>query len=234
MVFYRLPMDYGDRGVRRYRNGLGCAEPTPSEEGGGGGPSLTLVSHWTLDNTSWLDSTGSLNLTPSGTVTSVAGFTNNCANFGTTLSNLSTAGLETGNIDWKFESYVRLASLSSTEFLIAGRIDNDFLSEDAGAAEWALTARTAGFRLRLYRNDFTTAVQVNAATFGSLSTATWYFVECGFIGGEAFISVDGVTDTGTPSLPPTVVPSATFILGGTEFLFATRTNTRVDEAKFYL
>lgn len=233
-MFYRLPIDYSTNGIRRYRNGVGAVEPTATEGGGGGGPTLTLVSHWTLDDTSWADSTGSLDLTASGTVTSVAGFTNNCANFGTTLSNLSTSGLQTGNIDWMFSAYVRFASLSTSEALVAGRVDNDLLSEFAGAAEWALTGRSAGFRFRLYRNDFTTAVLVNAATFGSISIDTWYFVECGFISGEAFIKVDGVQDTGTPSLPPTVVPSATFILGGTDFLFSTRTNTKVDEAKFYL
>ena len=138
-----------------------------------------LLSYWTMNESSGdrLDSVGDVDLNDTNTVPSVAGQINNAANFtegnneylvATTASELNVSG----NTDFSIAGWVRLNSKANPRSVIAK------WNADSGDPnrQYALIYNNGTDRFEfLVSSDGTAFSTVQANTFGSPSTATWYF-----------------------------------------------------------
>lgn len=139
-----------------------------------------LVAYWRLDEASGtrVDATGRGNdLTDNNTVTQAVGRVGNAAQFTAAnseyLSRADNADLSTGDIDWTFWCWARLAS-KGAERAMGGK----YLS--AGEQrEWLLEFNNTADRFQLFVSSTGTAASrtiLSATSLGSPSTATWYFL----------------------------------------------------------
>jgi hypothetical protein len=148
-----------------------------------GGPTdsslnTSVKAFWALDEPLGMrfDSVGLNHLADNNTVTQVAGKIRGAAQFTAAnsefLSVADNTDLSTGDVAFTVASWVYLDSKTTTR---------DIFSKwgAAGQREYILTYDQAVDRFIFFVTaDGTTAVSVTASTFGSPSTATWYFVVC--------------------------------------------------------
>lgn len=180
---------------------------------------LTLISHWALEGSPWVDSVGSNTLTPIvfgvGGITSVAGVVGDAASFTNASLYSSSTQLATGGTHWELELKLKLSSLSV--FSIARR------ESDTGGWELRMAS---GNRLQLVvlDSDFNSQSATSTVT---IATGTWYnvTVEVNPGGGAIAIEVDGTRTEVALSLTPADSASGTFYFGDS---FMT-----IDEVKFY-
>lgn len=135
-----------------------------------------LIAFWKLDEASGTrsDSVGSNHLADNATVTQAAGKIGNAAQFTAAnsefLSIADNADLSTGDIDFTFSAWVYLDTKTAVRDLITKW-------GAAGQREYLLAYSNATDRFEWYvSNDGTGGPVATANTFGSPSTATWYFI----------------------------------------------------------
>jgi hypothetical protein len=128
-----------------------------------------LVSYWKLDEASGnaLDAHGSNELTDNNTVGTATGKINDGRDFEETnsefFSRASNSDLQTGNIDFTFQAWIKYESISGTQQIIAKDVDT------SREYELFLTA-AAEPRCSVFVGGADTTVAWGA----SLSSATWY------------------------------------------------------------
>lgn len=134
-----------------------------------------LISFWELEEASGTrnDAVGSNHLADNNTVTQGTGKVGNAAQFTAAnseyLSIASNASLQVGNTDRAMCAWVKAATLPSIANIIAKR-------SGLGGLEYYLRYISGLFQLEVSADGTTPVTDCNASTFGSPSTATWYFL----------------------------------------------------------
>jgi hypothetical protein len=136
-----------------------------------------LVSCWTLEEASGTrnDSVGSNHLTDNNTVGQAAGTVGNAGQFVAAnleyLSITDNASLSVGDIDFEFVGWVYLDSKTTDRAILGKWSGTEF--------EYVLQYNqpTDRFQFVVRKADNSGSVTASASTFGSPSTATWYFVD---------------------------------------------------------
>jgi hypothetical protein len=135
-----------------------------------------VVAFWKLGEASGTrsDSVGSNHLTDNNTVTQAAGKVGNAASFASAsseyLSVADNADLSTGDVDFTFAGWFYLTTKTVAMDLFAKW-------GASGQFEYILTYDQTTDRFIFFvSNNGTATVPVTASTFGSPSTAPWYFI----------------------------------------------------------
>lgn len=167
-----------------------------------------LISFWELENTSWLDSHGSNNLTDSsgtGNVTVVSAKVNNGAQYVQAnfqqLLRANNASLQTGNIDFFTSGWFKFTSRTSSQEIYSK--GNEYLLKYDNAInkfEWRVFSGASPF-------------VVNSVE--TLADGVWYFVNCWHdsVGNEIAIQVDNGTPTTLSHSTGVDVTTGDFTLG---------------------
>lgn len=200
------------------------ASPSPSPSPSPSTLLDDLVEWWDLDEVSGnrAGSHGALTLTDNNTVTSAAGV----AGVGTAaqftranseyLDRASDANMQVGDIDFEFSAWVYLDTKTGGSF-------NYILSKRNAPTvrEYFLDYVISTDRFRFgVSADGTNNVSVSAATFGTASTGTWYFITCYH---DAATNVIGIAiNNGTPD---TAAHSTGVIVGAGDFTIGAGDNT---------
>lgn len=177
----------------------------------------TLAGYWKLGDggPTWVDSTGTTDLTENGTITAVTGKVENAADFESSdgadyLSGGDTAALE----------------FAGSDFTIAGWVNVENIAIRTIVAKYNTTGNQREYALRfnntpnpdvfqfIVSNDGTATNILSASTHGAPSTGSWYFVVAYHDNGtEIGISVnDGAFDTAAHTTG-VFAGSATFCIG---------------------
>ncbi len=135
-----------------------------------------LVAFWELDDL--VDAHGANDLTNNNSATFATGKVGNAVDVerGSTqfLSRADNTDLSTGDIDWTLNAWVKVEAVDGSNNLV-------FVAKDDSGnhAEYYLfyQGSSSQFRLEVYgATGFGSQGAVNATTFGSVSTGTWYMV----------------------------------------------------------
>ena len=194
--------------------------------------STSLESDWTLDEASStrVDGPGTNDLTDNNTVTQAAGKVGSAAQFtaanSESLSIADNASISTGDISWTLAFWLYIDSSGGDEGLIS-KYDNG-----AGANEY-LVRLTTGPQVRIDVYDGGSGIgNVTATSFGNLSTATWYFVQCGHdaTNNLVFVSVNGGTVDTAATSAGGADTTGTFRMGVYNAQFF---NGRLDQGSFW-
>lgn len=155
-----------------------------------------LESHWKLNETSGIraDSHGANSLADNNTVTSAAGQIGNAASFASAssewLSIADNASLSIGlNTNFAFAGWVKLTTKAAT-MAILGKA-----SGGAGTFEYELIYNNGSDRFDWFMSNGSALTNVAATSFGSPSTATWYFFFIGYDAAtqKSFIQINNGT-----------------------------------------
>lgn len=178
-----------------------------------------LVSFWELEETTGtrydsVDASGN-HLTSNNTVLSAVGKVNTAAQLtlasSQSLSRVSNASLQTGDIDQTVCAWVYLDSKPATDMRIASK------SDATTGAGWGLEWKTATdrFSFRLWQVGGSSALDAPATAFGAPSLATWYFIVGRFntTTGKGSISVNDGTVTTTAKAGTPGSDSVAFAIG---------------------
>ncbi len=138
----------------------------------------SLISYWPLNEASGdaLDAHSSNNLTDTNTVGAAAGKVSGARDFESGSGELfllaDNAALSTGDIDFSLAAWVNLESKAASQTIVAkgdnGSNGEFFLYYNSGSDVFRLAVASGA--------GFANITEVSASTFGSPSTATWYFV----------------------------------------------------------
>jgi len=135
-----------------------------------------LVAYWKLDEASGnrADSVGGNTLTDNNTVTQNPGKVGNAGQFTSAnseyLSIADNAALSMGDFDFEITCWVYADTLTLSTILAKGHLDG------TATEEYAIWYNSNRFRWTV--SNGTTQDDAVANTFGTPSTATWYFLDC--------------------------------------------------------
>lgn len=151
----------------------------PQTTGGALGLQTSLIAAWEMESTSWLDSHGTNHLTGNGAPTVSSASTPKVGNYAllqaASVQYLSVADNTNlnvaGNPNFSIAFWVWLVSTAACG-LVTKRVGGDL----DYFIDWN---NTAANRVAFSIFDVTiTSTQLNANTFGALSTGQWYFIAC--------------------------------------------------------
>lgn len=190
-----------------------------------------LISYWKMDEASGdrVDATAAANtLTDNNTVTSTTGIINNSALFtfanSESLSHVDNASLSTGDIDFTFCGWFKFTTNPGASY--PGLITKN----NAGDIDYYLALHASQSRF----NFGTVSGDIDATTFGAISTGTWYFV-CAWHDATAnTVSIQvnaGTVDSAATSGPATDTAGAFEI--GHWSTYGTYLDGTVDEVGFW-
>lgn len=186
-------------------------------------PSLILISHWPLEDTSWADSVGDNDLLPfedfGGSVFVVAGAIGNGAGFDFSYLYSDSAELATGNVHWKLRFKLNPVAIASL-LTVAQRE-----TEDGAEAEWRLERFGSD---QLLFKVFGAGVDQNVISPVHLVDDGWLDVAIEVNPTTSTLSLKVGTNTTTETL--TITPVA--IAGVGRFRIG-NTYCLVDEIRFY-
>lgn len=176
----------------------------------------TLAHHWKLDELGTIRyaSFGGQTLTDNNTVGSTAGKIGNAANFiAANVESLTAADTDalsfSGN--FTFVVWVRLTTKAALWPLIAKAKTSVSGADDL---EYQVIYNNASDRFEFYVGNDTAFAFAQASSFGSPSTATWYFIAVWYDATNLSISVnDGTTNT-TAYTGNSFNANGPFVLGG--------------------
>jgi hypothetical protein len=176
--------------------------------------SSSLVAFWRLDEVAGVrvDSAGTSHLTDNNTVTQNAGKVGAAAQFTAAsseyLSVADNAALSMGNIEFTVSAWVYLDSKTATRTILSKRVGV------GTGGEYSLVYDNSSDRFLFAVFDSTTGINIATAnTFGSPSTATWYFIVGKVEAGTLKVSVNGGAFDSvakTVTIPDTAAP---FLIG---------------------
>lgn len=206
--------------------------------GGGGGAAIdvevlaTPTNWWAFESSPWVDSIGSQTLANqgSGTVTAVAGFVGNAANFpGNGYLRRQDNSLSLNGASWRITFYLYLTTFTANKGLL-------YCYSNTGNDEFSLDTASSGgnkLRLEIYNSSFSAIVSLNSSV--TLSTATWYAVEIelDLATTTAYLRIDGNEAQTTYAGTPTPSGSGTRFEVGNGFTGVAVAGTRIDELKIY-
>lgn len=168
-------------------------------ETGSLGLQTSLVAFWELEDTNWTDAVSTNDLTGSGTPTTTTGKVGNCVALVAASSQYLTIAdnAEVGLTDsdtFSVQAWVNFSTIVDGG-IIASKVGG------FGEGEWSITTNFVGsnqFRFTVI-HDGTNARDLDAGTFGALSTSTWYHVVATWDGTDQKIYINGTADTATPA-----------------------------------
>lgn len=144
---------------------------------------IGLISYWSLENFNWLDahSTNDLVEGGAGSPTTTIGKVGNAylavAADQDYIEHISNAALVTGDIDFTITLWVYLTTKPAGLTPILGKWDETVVTGIANS-EWKLVYEGNDDDFEFIASNGVSAVGVEDQ--GSVSTATWYFIACGY------------------------------------------------------
>ncbi len=224
----------------QFDTGLLLLLTPPAAGGGGSSLNTSLISYWKMDEASGnrADSGGSSQtLTDTTTVPSATGILNNGGDFEFSapenMAHADSAALSVADQDFSLTCWVKLESKPAFD---GGIISKQGVGDNAND-EYGLVWDGSTDRFNFTGGNGSSAGTVTASTFGAPSTATWYFIACGYdaAANNLWISVDdGTVDTaGFSPGPSDNAANGAFTVGGKTFNVGFAFDGVIDEIGFW-
>ena len=185
-------------------------------------PTLTLISQWHLDDTSWIDSVGGHDLTDVyGGMELVPGFLGNAARSDVSYLSSDAPALATGNVHWRITCYIKPIDFSSDVHYLT-RQDN------VNYFEWSLEVGVSEGGIAFLVSTSSGSVVVNSTNTMTLNE--WNKIECEVNPTTRVMSIAVNDITTNRSLASYEVP---IVLNNADTRIASYCSAAIDEVEFF-